>query len=570
MHALQYPACRPDPHPDLLEERTVMTLLKIFSIRRLAALGPVLVLLVSSLFPVIAHAADYIVVGRVYSATPLPKGEEIPNNPLITAAADQVIGDGLVAVVPRNLARVRVLDASDGAELASFITRRDGGYFASFTAPAGGVSVRFVVDELATSQQLFDSEPNAITDPVNVRYLLIDEVSTEISDDRDFATAEAPATSTAIFTRVGQIEVATEVGGVTTHLIEPATGLANIPASVASDLAIPQYEDAPFGGNLFLFGAFSQSLYAIPNLCYKIRIYEDPSDDTTWTYLDDELVKTKYTVNFGTGTVDTERVMLGPKTVGAVADCYELTPLSAGNVFWSFPDLLALWRTAGLNGDFKVEIEPFGPVPVGFDLIDFYSDVTLMLDNVAPVAQIKPLSPGDFDTPRVYTPGPLPPSSDLQPGLIGSFPADYGGTADPTCAILSLQPAAPTKYLAFKLTASHPNAALPNPALRYWNFLFQRNDGNNAVVLGKRYDGTIDAMVDHSGALVSSSQTGTGGFTDQVLYLDSAHLQPGGTPVSSCAYRFLIQAATRTTDGYHYLRYRQDQDLHYVLKDAVP
>ena len=77
-------------------------------------------------------------------------------------------------------------------------------------------------------------------------------------------------------------------------------------------------------------------------------------------------------------------------------------------------------------------------------------------------------------------------------------------------------------------------------------------------------------MVDHPGALVSSAQSSPGGFTNQFLYLDSAHLQPSGTPVSSCAYRFLIQAATRTTDGYHYLRYRQDQDLHFVLKNAVP
>ncbi len=553
---------------DLPEERKVMKPLKSFSIQRLRNLALLFVAALYLAMPSIAAAADYIVVGRVYSAATLVEGEAVPNNPLSAVAPDQVIGAGLVANVPRNLVRVRVLQASDGTELADFITRRDGGYFASFSAPAGGVTVRFVVDELATSQQLLDSEPQTLNDPVNVRYLLIEEVSTEIADDREFATAVAPATTTGIFTRVGKIELATEVGGVTTHLIDPITGLANVPASVSSDLAIPQYEDAPFGGNLFLFGAFSQSLYSIPNLCYKIRIYEDPSDHSTWTYMDDNLVKTRYTVNFATGTVNTDRVTLGPKTVGAVADCYELTPLSSGNVFWSYPDLLALWRTAGLNGDFEVEIELFGPVPAGFALIPDFSDITFMLDNVAPVALIQPLAPGDFDTPRVYTPGPLPPSADLQPALLGNFPVDYGGTADPTCAIFDVQTAG--NFVAFNLTASHPNPALPTPALRYWNFLFQRNDGNNAVVMGKRYDGSTNTMVDHPGALVSSAQSSPGGFTNQFLYLDSAHLQPGGTPVSSCAYRFLIQAATRTTDGYHYLRYRQDQDLHFVLKNAVP
>ncbi len=513
-------------------------------------------------------AADYFVVGRAYSAAPLAPGEPVPTNPLSGAAAGQVIGENLTATVPRNLVRVRVLKASDGQELARYITRQDGGYLASFSAPAGGASVRFLVEELATSRQLLYSEPDTVTAPVSIRYLLLDEVPSEIDGGRDFAPPPpAPAMYTAIFTRVGKIELATEVGGVTQHLIEPATGLANVPASVAPELAIPEYEDAPFGGNLYLFGAFSHDLYNLPGVCYKIRIYPDPSDHTVWEYMDDELFKTKYTVNFATGTVDTERVSLGPKTVGATTGCYELTPIAASNnVFWSFPDLVALWRTAGLNGDYELEFEFHGlPVPADFALIPDFSDVTLMLDNVAPVTLIQPLQERDFDTPRVYTPGPLPPSSDLLPALLGSFPVDYVGSGDPTCLIFSLQPAAAPKYLAFRLTASHANSFL-----RYWSFLFQRNDTQNAVVFGKRYDGATNSMVDLPGVLVSSAQTSTAGFADRFLYLDSAHLQPSGTPVSSCAYRFLIHAATRTTDGYQYLRYRQDQDLHYVQKDAVP
>jgi hypothetical protein len=551
------------------EESPVMTATKNRSTRRSVTLwvafAAALVLLGT---PITAHAADYFVVGRAYSAAPLAPGEPVPTSPLSGATADQVIGDNLIASVPRNLVRVRVLSAADGQEFASYITRQDGGYLASFSAPAGGASVRFVVEELATSKQLLYSEPNTVTAPVSIRYLLLDEVPSEVDGGRDFAPpAPPPAMYTAIFTRVGKIELATEVGGVTQHLIDPATGLANVPASVASELAIPQYEDAPFGGNLYVFGAFSQDLYSIPGVCYKIRIYPDPNDHTVWDYMDDELVKTRYTVDFTIGTVDTERVSLGPKTVGATTGCYELTPIAASNnVFWSFPDLVALWRTAGLDGDFELEFEFHGlPIPADFALIPDFSDVTLRLDNVAPVAVIQPLQAGDFDTPRVYTPGPVPPSSDLLPALLGGFPVDYGGAGDPTCLIFSLQPAAPPKFLAFRLTASHTNSFL-----RYWSFFFQRNDTQNAVVFGKRYDGVTNSMVDLPGVLVSSAQTSTAGFADRYLYLDSAHLQPSGTPVSSCAYRFLIHAATRTTDGYQYLRYRQDQDLHYVQKDAAP
>lgn len=528
--------------------------------------------------PAAAQAASYSVVGRVYSASPLDPGEEAPANPLSGVTADQILGENLVADVPRNLVDVRVLDADDGTELASFITRQDGGYLTSFNAPGGGASVRFVVEELATSKQLLYSEPTTVTDPFSVRFLLVNESATEITDDREFPTLApaAPAIYTGLFTRVGKIEVATGgAGGTTDYLIDSTTGLANVPPPVASDLRIPPYEDAPFGGNLYLFGAFSQALYSVPNVCYKIRIYEDPSDHSTWTYLDDPLVKTRYSVDLAAGTVDTERVTLGPKPVGGTADCYELTPLSSGTapgvqVFWSFPDLLGLWRTAGLNGDHELELEIFGLTnPSDFGLVTDTNGVnrgrvTLMLDNVAPVAQILPLDgtdPPNPDTPRVYTPGPAPAGPDLTPTRLGSFPTDYGGTADPTCGILDLQSSTSTQYLAFKLTAHHASSFL-----RAWHFRYERNDDNNEVVLGKRYDGATNTMVDLPGVRVSSSQTSTGGFQDHFLYLDANHLQPSGTSLGGCAYRFLVRAWTRTTDGYHYLRHQGDQDLHYVQK----
>lgn len=530
---------------------------------KLGYLIPAAIMIVLLMAPGL-EAADYFVVGRVYSSTALAPGEDPPENPLAGVAADQIIGEDQVAGIPRNLVKVRVMDTNDGSELASYITRQDGGYLASFTTPGASKSVRFIVEELATSKQLVYSGPNNVSSGVNIRFILVNEALTDISNEREYAPAPPlPALYTAIFTRVGKIELATEVGGSPQHLIEPLTGLANVPASVAADLAIPPYQDSPFGRNLYIFGAFSQDLYSMPNVCYKIRAYPDPSDHSTFDYLDDVLVKTRYEVNFVTGTVDTERVTLGPKTVGGVTGCYELTPIaSSNNVFWSFPDLVALWRTGGRNGDYELEFEFFGLLnPVDFDLIPDFSDMTLMLDNVAPMARILPLQAGAFDTPRVYTPGPAPSSDDLLGSLLGSFPGDYGGTADPTCLILSLQPAVPTKYLAFKLTASHAQSYL-----RHWQFRYERNDKNNEILLGKKYDGVTDSMVDLPSVRVSSAETSEGGFENMFLYLDSNHLEPSGMTLGGCAYRFVVHAATRTTDGYHYLRYAWDQDLHYVQK----
>lgn len=530
------------------------------------------ILLLILLLPATAGAADYWVWGRVYSASPLAEGEELPVNPLsdvFTSHPERIIGENLIPQVPRNLVKVEVIDASDGSELGNYIVRQDGGYLISFSATGASISVRFIVEELATSQVLLDSDP-VILSPwptPNMYFLLAAEASAEIDNDREYAPSPPlPAIYTAIFTRVGKIEVATEVGGTTQHLIDPATGLVDVPSTVADDLAIPEYEDAPLGGNLYIFGAFSRDLYDLsPSVHYRIHV-QNVDDPTDHWYMSDELVKTKYTVNFTTGEVETERVTLGPWDVGGTPNCYELTPIAvSNNVFWSFPDLVALWRTGQFNGRYEITLEIIGlSSPADFAAIADHTDITLRLDNVAPVAKIDPLQSGDFDTPRVYTPGPVPASDDLLDALLGTFPADYGGTADPTCLILNLEPPGPTKYLAFNLTGYHANGFL-----RYWHFRYERNDKKNEILMGKKYDGTTNSMVDYSaGIRISSAQTDVGGFQDKYLYLDTDHLQPLAetTALGGCAYRFVIYVTTRTTDGYQYLRYRWDQDLHYVQR----
>jgi hypothetical protein len=404
----------------------------------------------------------------------------------------------------------------------------------------------------------------------NVCYLLIPEHVAEIRGDREFApAAPSPADYTAIFTRVGKIEVATEVGGVTQHLIDPTTGLADVPASVAADLHIPAYQDAPFGGYLYIFGAFSRTLYDDPSVYYRIH-YKNLDDASDTGYLGAPLKKTKYTVDFATGKVAAERVTRGPERIGSDDNCYRLTPIaSSDDVFWSFPDLVAVWPTGGLNGRYRIRLEVGGLTdPAEFGSLPDLTNITLRLDNVPPVASILPLDVTDFDTPRVYIPGDPPPGDDLIDNPLGVFPADYGGTDDPTCLILNMEGPTGSKYLAFKLTAYHASGFL-----RYWHFRYERNDKHNdtkiaETLIGKKYDGA-GSTDDLGGARISSSVTGTDGFQNKFLYLDTDHLEPLPPPdlgLGGCAYRFVIRAAKRTTNGYRYIGYAGDQDLHYVQR----
>jgi hypothetical protein len=218
---------------------------------------------------------------------------------------------------------------------------------------------------------------------------------------------------------------------------------------------------------------------------------------------------------------------------------------------------LAQWRTASLNGNYRLDLEVFGlSNPANFGAITNHTNMTLQLDNNALVAQILPLQAGTPDTPRIYTPGPPVPAGDpdLTSTLLGSFASNYGG-GDPTCQILNLE--SPAEYLTFKLTAHHAGSYL-----RSWRFVYQRNDGTGEVLMGKDYNGTTNTMDDPPGVQLSSAEDSPSGFEDKFLYLDASHFGPGG----SCAYRFVVQAATRTTDGYNYLSYAEDQDLHYLQK----
>jgi hypothetical protein len=395
----------------------------------------------------------------------------------------------------------------------------------------------------------------------------------EIDSGIEYAFCPVPGKNTAIFTRVGKIEVATEVGGSPYDLID-SDGLANVPPVVATDLHIPQYQDAPFGGNLFLFGALSKKYYysgLLHQYYYRIRIdqFQKGIGYVFFKYMDAPLKKTKYTVNFTTGKVDTARVTLGPRTVKGIDNCYAPTPIAvSSDVFWSFPDLLALWPTGGLNGKYQLTLEVIDlpilgpPVPdpppleATFQAVD-QTDLTLCLDNVRPDADILELCCSAGDTPLVYSPPPdVTGGKDFRTTMLGGA-SNYAAVPNPKCSILNLTK---TKdCLAFKLTGYHQNGHL-----RYWYFKYKRNDGSYHVVIGKKYNGTTDLMEDYvSGMPIAYTMTDDHGFQDMYLYLNKDYLGPES---DGCAYRFVIGAATRTTDGYHYLRYDWDEDLHYIQR----
>lgn len=537
-------------------------------------------LMILLLMPLAAFADNFVVWGRAYSATPLVAGEDAPNNPLSDVPAEQIIGKDLIAQVSRNLVKVKVIATSDGTELGSFMTRHDGGYLVSFNATPdtpSGISVRLVVEELATSKTLLSSGDVVLSawPTPNIRFLLVNEDLSELSGDIEYPSPPGPGQYTGIFTRVGKVELPSINQGSGSN-----KGLATVSETVSNQLGIPRYENAPFGGRLYLFGAFSQDLYSPPppalvpgatQIYYKIRI---DSDTNPTSYMRDALFKTKYTVNFTTGSVDTERVKLGPgnwdSLSGCIEDgvpvCYKLTQVASDpSVFWSFPDLLANWNTASFNGNYRVILKEVGmAVPSSFVDVD-YTDLKLRLDNIAPVARIEPLDAIDADdpTPRIYIPDPAAPgiSGDLQSTRLGDFPDDYAGTANPICAILNLEGPVGSKYLAFKITAYHANGFL-----RHWKFHYKRNDSAYQTHIGKTYQG--GTMDDVGGQQLSSSATDVHGFQNQFLYLNNDYLQPSDPEAStgSCGYRFAIRASTRTTNGYHYLRHRWDEDIHYLIR----
>ncbi len=317
-----------------------------------------------------------------------------------------------------------------------------------------------------------------------------------------------------IFTSVGKIPI-TEINQTPA---DDCFGLAQVSPTAAEDFRIPQYTDAPFGGDLWIRGLFG----ANDDVDFY-QIIATPEDISEATFaLNDPLTKTKYTILPG-GSVATTRIRLGPQTVGTVDNLYQLNKTG----FWSQQDLRMIWKTAGLNGRYRLDYRAFkqtGPDQVVE--VSLFSNVldhmTLWIDNSSLDVQINEVLKMDGSSLAeceeiVFTTG--------------------GGTD-----------------LVFNITAEHPNGFLRYYVLDcYWG-----HDNFGGRFTYDQYVGSNDG----------SPPVWTG-IDDTLPPLSPKALDGTPMPWVDCAYRFRLAAGGRMTDGYRYLRWNQYSVYHDVRTTGV-
>lgn len=307
-------------------------------------------LVLCALLPAVASEGTYHVSGRVLTAVP---EEEAVVDLLATvplAAIEIVRRDGDVAVAQIGMVRIELID-SNGKILAITLAQTSG-YRLSFSdTPTGPLT--YVVYDAATNVKLDELTHEAPDEGPDVslnsglegnrRYLLIrsqgSEVGTELPHPKGAGQYK--------FTRIGQIDVMHDIRG---------GGFA--------------YGDRPFGGTLELFGAASEEFYrpGVGEYCYRILAGVEA--------LSDPLHKVRYVVEKKDGLLDisSERERLGPFTAGSYENCYRFTPaygLRQGRqfVFWSQPDLLVRWNTAGRNDTYNLMMQVFKRGPTDWDQV---------------------------------------------------------------------------------------------------------------------------------------------------------------------------------------------------------
>jgi hypothetical protein len=458
-----------------------------------------------------AHAETYTVIGRVYTA--LPTAGTVPTHPLTSTPTDQILSDPLLAegvhLYPtqrRNFVRVSAETAASGSPLASFLVRFEGAYNLTFSVLSPQVQVRLRVRDAINGAELFASAPLPLVPGTTRRFLLVR------GDAVETGGTLAPIPS-------GQFLV-TRVDKVERQLISSTTGLATVPAADAARLGIPEYQGSPFGGRLLLFGAVSPEIYpsaGVGTHCYKLFRAALPGG--TPIPITDILEKTRYTL-VGTGagaTVTAETVRVGPLTIGAATNCYAFTPPSQpGGIFWGFPDQLAAWSTAGLNGLHQVSVKLFSVATGAEQPLVSAPTLTLRLDNTAlnfGLAELKLLNAND------------------------SVSSDLLGAG--SCDIVQLSG---SRKLRARYNARHDQGLLDS-----LSFTARSNSGASV---------DLNAACAVVGAPDATHGTPPAGTTVTC----TATAFPG-----TCAYIFTLNARAKTTDGYFYTQARWDVHSYYVL-----
>ncbi|MCD4741777.1 MAG: right-handed parallel beta-helix repeat-containing protein [Desulfobacteraceae bacterium] len=322
-----------------------------------------------------------------------------------------------------------------------------------------------------------------------------------------------------IFTSIGKIPTSE----ITQDSANVSHGLANVSDKVASDFKIPKYTDSPFGGNLWIHGLFgSKDNVNYYQILVGKWINGKPPAPGSYACLNDPLTKVRYIIN-PDGTVSHQYVNLGPKSIGSTDNLYQLTREG----FWTHIDLRIIWNTRSWeNGKYTLTYKAYrwdnieGLVPV-FPESNKLDHITIIVDN-SPVEAI--IHNVKYD----------PSNPNYASGADGEIPE---------CGIINLIDK--HENLRFTITAWHPDGYLKNCIL---DTLYGKN----------RYGGVIQS--EHYNA---ASPPYWHGVEEKEFQSEDA--APGDLkPWESCTYQFRLRAWSRTTDGYHYIIWKEFNDHYYL------
>jgi len=330
-----------------------------------------------------------------------------------------------------------------------------------------------------------------------------------------------------IFTSVGNIPTSEIVqnSALATH------GLADVSPAVAGMLGIPAYDDAPFGGGLYINGLFGDVDIANGVRYYQILMAKwvggmAPADGD-YAPLHDSLYKVKYTPQWD-GTVLIQYINLGAKTIMGVDNLYELTY----NGWWSNLDLRIIWdSTQAENGKYTLTFRAFRENPAIPGTLLQYNPIPNSLDHLTLIVN------NTYCDAVIHNVKYEP----TNPNYIAAKDGEI-----PECGMIDL--VSDTENLRFTITANHPDGYM-----RYWvlDALYGKNQyagwiaqsGYPGVVPPNNWPGVVNTEFDSSdGALI---------------------------PWQNCAYQFRLRAYSRITNGFGYLDYEPYADSfsdHYYIR----
>ncbi len=319
-----------------------------------------------------------------------------------------------------------------------------------------------------------------------------------------------------IFTSIGKIPTSE----ITQDSANVSHGLANVSKKVAMDFKIPKYTDSPFGGNLWIHGLFGEDdMVTYYQILVGKWIEGNPPASGDYVCLNDPLTKVRYIIN-PDGTVSHQYVNLGPKTISSTDNLYQLTKEG----YWTHIDLRIIWNTRSWeNGKYTLTYKAYrwdiGGLVQVFPKPNELDHITLVVDN-SPVEAIIHNVKYDTSNPN------------YDPGTDGEIPE---------CGIINLTDE--NENLRFTITAWHPNGYLKNYIL---DTLYGRN----------RYGGVIQS--EHYNA--ASPPYWYGVEEEEFQSEDADDLKPW----QRCAYQFRLRAWSRTTNGYHYIIWKEFNDHYYL------